>query len=99
VGRGGERRLSAVGVAEEEHRCTDRLQHRYDISALILKAVPFGRVRFPPAAAGDGIDSELLLEERLYELPVGVVVAEGAVHEDQGRAAAVLIVGDCDASG
>jgi hypothetical protein len=62
LGRGGERRLSAVGVTEEEHRITDRLHHRHDIPALILKAVTCGRVCFTPAAAGDGIDGELRLE-------------------------------------
>ncbi len=81
-------------MAEEENRFADRLNQRHDIPALILKAVTFGRVRFTPAPAGDGVDGELLLEEWLYELPVGLVVAEGAVHEDQGRAAAVLVVGD-----
>jgi hypothetical protein len=75
-------------VAEEEHRSADQLHHRHDIPALILKAVTFGRVRFTPAAAGDGIDGELRLEEWLHERPVGLVVAEGGVHEEQGRAAA-----------
>jgi hypothetical protein len=49
-------------VAEDENRFPDRLNHRHDISALILEAVTFGRVRFTPAPAGDGVDGELLLE-------------------------------------
>lgn len=61
-GRGGERGLSAVGVTEEKDRFADRLNQRYDIRALILKAVTIGRIRFTPAAASDRINGELLIE-------------------------------------
>src|SRR5688572_23073959 len=91
---GGERDLGPVGVAEEEHQLTYRLHHRHDIPALILKTVTLSSVRLTPAATGDGIDGELRLEEWLHKRPVGRVVAEGAVHEDQGRATAVPVVGD-----
>jgi hypothetical protein len=59
-GRRGERRLSAVGVAEEKDGGGDGLDQRHDIQTLIFEAVPFGHVRFPPAATGDCIHCELL---------------------------------------
>jgi hypothetical protein len=86
-------------VAEQKNRFVDRLYHRRGILALILETVSFGLVRFTPAATGDGVDRELLHKRGLHELPVGRVVAEGAVNEHQGSAAPVLVVGDGDAGG
>ena len=56
------------------------------------------RVRFTSAAAGDGIDRELFFEKWLHEVPVGLVVTEGAVHEQEGRPLAALLVRDCGTS-
>jgi len=87
---GGKRGLCTVGVAEKKNGFTNRLNQRHHIAALILKRVPFGRVRFTPPATGDRMNGELLLEAWRYKLPVTSVIAEGAVHEHQGRAAAYL---------
>jgi hypothetical protein len=50
-------------MAEEKNGFTDRLNQCHDIQAFIFKAVTDGRVRFPAAAAGHGIDGKLLLEK------------------------------------
>jgi len=85
-------------MTEQEYGLPELADDGHDIAALIVQAVAVSRVGFAPTAAGDCVDGELLLEERPHELPVGVVVAEATVHEDQGWAAPVSLVGNAGPS-
>ena len=81
-------------MTQQEDRFADGLDDRDDVANLVLERVVLGCVRLAAAAAGNRIDGELLLEGRLDEFPIGVVIAEGAVHEHERWAAAALVVRD-----
>src|SRR4029450_3029222 len=92
--RSGQCAMCAVGMTEQEDRFADALDECDEVIDLIFEPVALGRVRLTAPAAGDGVDREVLLECRLHELPVGVVIAEGAMRQDQRRAAPAAVVRD-----
>jgi hypothetical protein len=91
--------MGTVGMAEEESRLANGAEHRHDIPALVLEAMRRGGVRFAAAAARYRVYGESTFEEWLYKLPVRLVIAEGAMHEQEWGAASVLLIGNLVAGG
>src|SRR3712207_273952 len=81
-------------MAEQEQGFVDGADDAGDVLRLVLHTVPLGDVGVSAAAARHGVHRELLREARLDELPVGAVVAETAVDQDERWPGAVALERD-----